>query len=264
MSVPAVWQHIRVLEKAYGTKLFEKTGRSIRPTAAATRLYPQFDAVLVKLESTFDIVGESTPTQIRLVTGVRMMIEDLAKPLQQFQAHHPVSLIVRHANSMCVEEQLLNDEVDIGLAVEPALKQTSARIHYEPAYAVEFLAVAKRNHPFMKSNTKSLRELAKHKLVMTCQGTYGRDTIDQALHREGLQADVAIETDNSATTISCVSAGIGVGVLAGRSNGDLCKKLATRSLSKTLGQCKIVLMWRKDRLLTESMLALVKQIKSIA
>jgi hypothetical protein len=54
---------------------------------------------------------------------------------------------------------------------------------------------------------------------------------------------------------------MGVGIVAGRADGELCKKLAVRTLSKQLGKRRIVLMWRKGRLLTEPMLQLVEAIK---
>lgn len=39
LSTPAVWQHIQALENAYGVQLFERVGRQVKPTAAATRLH---------------------------------------------------------------------------------------------------------------------------------------------------------------------------------------------------------------------------------
>ena len=51
--------------------------------------------------------------------------------------------------------------------------------------------------------------------------------------------------------------------MSGRREGELCRKLASRSLSKQLGERRIVLMWRKGRLLTEAMLDLVGEVKGL-
>jgi DNA-binding transcriptional LysR family regulator len=263
LSVPSVWQHVQALEKAYGVSLFERVGRQVQPTDAAKRLYEQVDGVLVRLESTFDVVrGSFADETIRIVTGVRMMLEDLAGPLAAFHQRNSNHLVIRHGNDRRAEELLLSDEADIAMALEPGLKQGSPLIHYEPAYQVDFLAVTKKNHPYTKAKSQSLRELAKHDLVVTTTGTHGRDALDQAMHREGLTANIAVETDNSAFTIACVTAGMGIGILAGRAGGDLCKKLVTRPLSKQLGRRQIVFMWRKGRLLTEPMLELIEGIKN--
>lgn len=264
LSVPSVWQHIQSLERVYGVSLFTKSGRQVVPTEAARKLYEQVQSILVQLDSTFEVVSDSPADQaIRLVTGSRMMLEDLATPLATFQRRHRNPLVLRQGNDRLAEELLLSDQADLAATLEPDLRDRSPQIHYEPAYMVEFLAACKKTHPYTKCNSSRLSDLAKHELIVTTAGTHGRDALDQAFHRENLTARIVVETDNSAFTIACVAAGMGIGILAGRREGDLCRKLATRSLSKQLGQRRIVLMWRKGRLLTEPMLDLVGEVKGL-
>lgn len=264
LSVPAVWQHIQSVEKVYGVSLFDRVGRQVQPTEAARRLYEQVDGILVQLESTFEMMDASSAhTAIRLVTGVRMMLEDLTAPLAKFHQRYQIGLSIRQGNERRAEELLLSGEADIAMTLAPGLNEGSPLIQYEPAYTVEFLAASTKKHPYAKSKSSSLSELSKHGLVVTATGTHGRDALEQAFHREGLTPNIAIETDTSAFTISCVAAGMGVGVLAGRRDGELCKQLATRSLRKQLGQRSIVFMWRKGRLLSDPMLDLVEEVKRL-
>jgi len=263
ISVPSVWQQIRGVEKAYGVRMFERAGRQIEPTPAAIELHEHVSAILAQMESTFDVLQESKSHTIRLVAGARMLMEDLVTPLSTFRRQHSNRLIIRHGNNRRAEELLLAEEVDLALALEPGVMQKSPLIHYEPAYTVDFLAVAQKKHPYVVSRTKSLRELSKHDLVVTATGTHGRDALDQAFHRENLVSKIVAETDNSAFTIACVSAGMGVGILAGRSSGELCRKLFTHSLSRQLGRRRIVVMWRKGRLLTQPLVDMVEAIQSI-
>lgn len=254
LSIPTTWQHIRALERYYQVRLFEKTGRTVRPTPAADRLYGVIDAILVSLESTFDIVqedGDSTGA-ISLVTGVRMLMEDLAEPLATFRKQFPNQLVLRHGNNRRAEELLLAGESNLSLSLEPGHGMATGEIHYEPAYSVDFLAIAPNRHPFAQKSSSSLREIVKHPLIVSAMGTHGRDVLEEALHREGLKANVVVETDNSAFTISCVQAGMGVGILAGRPEGPLCSKLAVRSLRKQLGRRQIVFLWRKGRYLSRA------------
>ena len=82
LSVPSVWQHIQSLEKAYGVRLFVRTGRQVQPTDAAKRLYEQVASILVQMESTFDVIEDATnDTPIRMVIGVRMLLRTLARLL---------------------------------------------------------------------------------------------------------------------------------------------------------------------------------------
>lgn len=262
LSTPAVWQHIQALEKAYGIALFERVGRQVKPTAAATRLHEIVDQILVRLESTFDYVQEShSETVIRIVTGVRMMMEDLAAPFARFRQQHSNRLEIRHGNNARAEELLLAGETDIAMSLESGFQQESPLIRYEPAYVVEFFAVTQPGHPFAKVKTASLSNLVKHELIVTLPGTHGRNALDQAFHKEGLSAKIAVETDNSAFTFACVRAGMGVGIVAGRPDGELCKGLIIRSLRQQLGLRQIVFMWRKGQLLTEPMLDLIDEVK---
>mgnify|MGYP002628039454 CR=1 FL=1 len=264
LSTPAVWQHIQALENAYGVQLFERVGRQVKPTAAATRLHEVVDEILVRLESAFDVVQESHSEEaIRIVTGVRMMIEDLAGPFARFRQRHTNRLEIRHGNNARAEELLLAGETDIAMSLESGFQQESPLIHYEPAYLVEFFAVTNPDHPFAKAKPASLRSLVKHELIVTVPGTHGRNALDHALHKEGLHANIAVETDNSAFTFACVRVGMGVGIVAGRLNGELCKGLVIRSLRQQLGQRQIVFRWRKGQLLTEPVLDLIDEVKQL-
>ncbi len=264
LSVPSVWQHIRALERIYGTKLFEKSGRQVLPTAAAKRLYCAIDEILVRAQSTFSLAKTNQGEQpIRLVSGVRMLIEDLAPHIDTFRKSNNSQLILRHGNNTRAEELLLSDEADLALTLAPGYQKENPLLTYEPAYKVEFIAVAKKSHPFAKNKSKSLQELIKHDLVVTLPGTHGRDALDQALHATGLEARIAAETDNSGFTVACASSGIGVGILAGRTDGQLCRSLYVTSLREQLGDRQIVFMWRRGRLLTESMLELIEIIRAV-
>ena len=263
LSVPTVWQHIQSLQRIYGVPLFEKSGRQVQPTDAAMKLYKAFDQILVGLESTFEEVGqsESSHDRLTLVTGMRMMMEDLAEPLSEFQNQSGARLMIRHGNNTRAEELILSGEADLALSLDAGLEQASAAICYEPAYSVDFLAVAPKNHPFAKSRSSRLKELVKHDLVVTAPGTHGRDALQQALYRDRLNAHVIVETDNSGFTIACVQAGMGVGILAGRAEGKLCRGLATKSLRRQLGQRQIVFMWRRGRPLTSAMSQLIQIVR---
>lgn len=263
LSVPTVWQHIQTLQRLYRTDLFEKSGRGVVATAMAAKLYAQVTELLAGLDSTFDLAEdkESDSRPITIVAGVRMMMEEIASPLQQFRQTWNNPLVLREGNNQVAEELILSGEADLALTLEPENENASPLIQFEPAYLVEFLAICKKGHPFAAAANSTLRELVKHDLVVTRPGTHGRDALDHTLHRERLTANVVAETDNSGFTIACVRAGLGVGVLAGRPQGELCRRLVVTSLRRHLGERQIVFMWRKGRLLSPPILSLVDTIK---
>jgi DNA-binding transcriptional LysR family regulator len=265
LSVPTVWQHIQALERAYGVPLFEKQGRRVRATEPAKRLFAMVDEILENLDSTFDIVTDNLADSrpITIVAGMRMMMEDLTGPLKVFRKSYKNRLLIRHGNNRRAEELLLAGEADLALSLEAGSGKESPSIEYAPAYFVDFLAVASRQHKFFSGKSQSLRELVTHDLIVTAPGTHGRDALDQALFKDRLTANIAVETDNSGFTIACAKANMGVGILAGRPDGILVRGLATCSLRKQLGRRQIVFMWRKGRQLTEPILQLIETIQSI-
>ncbi|HBE71735.1 MAG TPA: LysR family transcriptional regulator [Planctomycetaceae bacterium] len=266
LSVPSVWQHIQAIERAYGTQLFQREGRQVKPTKTAKRLYQEIDEILARLQSTFDVIRPSNEhDSIRIVSGVRMFMEDLAEPVAKFRKRFNIPLTLLHGNNRRAEELLLSGDADLALTLAPGFQQESEKIAYEPAYEVEFIAACKKNHPLAASGQAdaeiSLSALVENDLVVSLPGTHGRDALDQALHAEGLKANFVVETDNSGFTLHCAARGIGVGILAGRPSGELTRRLHVRSLRKQLGIRQIVFMWRRGRLLTEPMLDLIEQIK---
>lgn len=263
LSVPTVWQHIQTLQRLYRCTLFQKDGRGVVATSSAVSLYTQIAEILAGLDSTFDLHDESASYQrpITLITGVRMMMEEIAPSLGRFAERWDNQLVLRHGDNRVAEEQVLSGEADLALTLEAGHEKTSPLIHFEPAYTVDFMALCKKTHPFAATNKSTLRELVKYDLVVNARGMHGRDALDHALHRERLTANIVAETDNGAFTIACVHAGLGVGVLAGREGGELGRNLVAKSLRRQLGSRQIVFMWRKGRRLPKPVAELVETIR---
>jgi DNA-binding transcriptional LysR family regulator len=147
-----------------------------------------------------------------------------------------------------------------GSAWNPAWDRNRKKLHYEPVYSVDFLAIAPPEHALAKTKRFTLRDLSQHDLVVGSPGTHVRRTLEEAFHRQNLKPQVAVETDTSAFTIACVQAGMGVGVLAGVASGTLCQNLVVRSLQRQLGQRRIVVMWKRGRQLPQAMHELIQQV----
>src|SRR5688572_9802190 len=117
LSVPAIWEQVRALEKCYRTVLFARRGRRIEPTPAAALLYESLRALLAGLDSTFQLVREEAgdyPRTVTLVTGARMMLEDLGGPLKRFHDAQPqVCLRLLHGNRKTAEELVAAGEADL-------------------------------------------------------------------------------------------------------------------------------------------------------
>jgi DNA-binding transcriptional LysR family regulator len=266
-SVPTVWEQVRSLEKGYRAVLFERRGRRIHPTPAATLLYQSLRALLAGLDSTFQLVreeGGDYPRTVTLVSGARMMLEDLGRPLKHFRDRYPtVSLRLLHRDSKAAEALIVAGEADLALSLEPGPGVIGDGVSVERAYRIDYLAVFPKGHALARTATLRLAELASQPLIVGHGGTYGRQLLEQALHREGLsdRLQIVAETDTSAFTLACVRAGMGIGIVAGRARGFLSRDLVVRSLQRQLGQAWIAFLWKKGRHLTETVRTLMRLIR---
>jgi DNA-binding transcriptional LysR family regulator len=269
-SAPTIWEQVKRLESSYGEVLFERVGRIIRPTPAAEVLYESLIPLLSALDSTFEQVRElrgPSRSTLTIVTGMRMMLEELGPCFVKFRKEHPsVNLRLVHGDGKTAQKMVSEDAADLGLTLEPGAELALGLVVFQRAYELSYLAVLPAKHPLAKKPKLKLRDIVRYPLIVGHRATHSRTVLDQALYRDDLldQQQIAIETDNSAFTVACVRAGAGIGVMAGQQNSPLTQGLHTRSLAPYLGKAYVVFLTKKGRQLTESMRALMETIREHA
>ncbi len=263
-----LWEQIKVLQRLYGTELFQRKGRRIEPTPAGELLYHQLVPVLESIESSFQSVAERTnvaASEIRLVTGMRMILEELGKPLQQFkQTFSSCTLTLMTADNLTAQQYVSEGKADVALLIEPPREALLDSLSVERLYSIEYLAIFPTRHRLAKLPQVSMTDLLSEPIIIGNVNTVGRQLFEQSIFRLGRNAAIkpAVETDNSAVTIACVRAGLGVGIIAGRRSGNLMKQLTARTLSDELGQVHVVSVTRRGWQPTQAMNHLLNQVKS--
>ena len=268
LSGPTMWEHVKTLEMIYHQIFFERTGRNVRPTAQGHVLYQLLFPLLASIESSFEVISEEagdTPKQVSLVTGVRMMMEELGEPLAKFRKLNPnVKLRLMTSDNQMAQNFVLEGKADVALLIEPPPAILAKGITCERLYPIEYLAVLPARHRLVKQAELTLADIVGEPLILGNKNTVGRQQFEQAIFRLGLTQPLTVvaETDNSAVTVACVRAGIGVGIIAGKHGGNLTRHVTTKSLAKDLGTVNIVAAYRTGRLHTKvvrQLLDLLKQ-----
>ncbi|TWT93581.1 LysR family transcriptional regulator [Neorhodopirellula pilleata] len=268
MAGPTIWEHVKTLERLYQTKLFDRAGRNIVPTSNGNELYEMLRPLLTGVASTFDRMAERNDrldTELRIVTGVRMMLEELAAPLRRFQQAYPKAKIrIRNADNVIAQQWILEDQVDLALMIEPPRQARDTKIHYESLYPLEYLVALPSRHRLSRQTKVHLVDLIEEPLIIGSSHSIGRRQIEQAYFRLGISEplNVVVETDNSAVTLACVRAGLGVGMIAGHPRGHLTTSIKTRSIADEVGHVRVVAAYRKGRLLTDALLTLIDRIRA--
>ncbi|MBU0481196.1 MAG: LysR family transcriptional regulator [Proteobacteria bacterium] len=118
-SQPAISEHIKNLEKNLGCKLFDRLGRSIRPTRKADVLYPKALVIiddLNRLEN--ELAAEDLCVSGELVIGASSIPGAYLLPrlATVFKTKHPeISFEIRIADSGEIIDSVLNHDLLIGI-----------------------------------------------------------------------------------------------------------------------------------------------------
>jgi DNA-binding transcriptional LysR family regulator len=159
---------------------------------------------------------------------------------------------------------ILNGKADLALLIEPPPEILTQGITCERLYPIEYLAILPVKHCLAKKPEISLADLTGEPMIVGNSNTVGRQRLEQALFRLGITEPLTVvaETDNSAITIACVRAGLGVGIIAGVASGNLTRHVTARSLAHDIGQVHVVAAYRTGRQLTRvvgNLMSLIKQ-----
>ncbi|MGY3718706.1 LysR family transcriptional regulator [Sutcliffiella cohnii] len=143
ISQPTVTVHVKLLEKELGIKLFQREGRRVKLTEEGVRYLEHAKKLLhVYEEGLKDINSFSQGYTKKLSIAISPLIADTILPfvLKSYTKRYPeVEIDVKIAESVDIEEIVLNEEVDLGLS---CLKSTNTNLHSEMLYKDEVVFVA--------------------------------------------------------------------------------------------------------------------------
>lgn len=188
MAQSSLSQFLQQYERELGTPLFVRTSKGIRPTSggsdfirSAGQLLSQYRRAESRLWDSVDLKGGRVTFGISSFRGNYI----LPRVLRSFYEIYPkVRVDIVEANSMELEEKLLEGNVDLAVVALPLVK---LKAHVEPLMDDEILIMAHRSHPIMESahlrgdggrGWVDLKDAADHEFILsdynTILGSMGR------------------------------------------------------------------------------------------
>ncbi|MCB5907580.1 LysR family transcriptional regulator [Streptomyces pinistramenti] len=220
----ALSHQIARLEKELGARLFQRTSRSVRLTAAGEAFVPVARQTLAAAErARAEVEAVAGEVRGRLAVGAISTVSavDLAQELGAFRTRYPQ---VRVGLRMEMTEELIEkvrqgalDVAFVGLA--PGVRVTGVR-EKELARG-ELVAVVPPGHPLARQEWTGLARLARETFVDFTAGSAARRQRDDAFRAAGLSADVAFEVTTVELLAKLVRAGLGVGMVPEGIAGEL-------------------------------------------
>jgi DNA-binding transcriptional LysR family regulator len=271
LSGPAVWEQIQALERQLDVKLLQRHKSGVVPTPAGQRTLEMMQQVLDSLDSARKVLREEkgiAPTEIRLVSGIRMLHEEVACGLLPFQRQYPtVRLVLFHPQEEDLDQLVGRGDADLGLTFDPGPAHLPpATIVHEPAYQLDYFLVLPPDHPLARQSRFQLRDLVQYPLILNRPADYSRQRFEDLLYKKGVleKLRVAAETSTAAVSLSCVRAGLGAAVVVANSRGFLCDGLEVKPLRRWFGPARFVFVWKRGAYRPQSHLHLADCIRAAA
>jgi DNA-binding transcriptional LysR family regulator len=263
LTSPAIWEQMQALERHYGCRLFVRRGNGIALTVEGEHLLEMVRPLLAGIESTRSIMrqrGGALPPAITVATNLRVLAEEISKGLRQFQKEYPSILLRLIFTGNDVDQRIADGEADVGFTLEPGPDNPcSSAVAYESAGDVDYLLIA----PLVRAKPLKLPQIVIHPLVLGEVAAYSRRRVQEVLHRHDLTSAVklAVETSSDEYTLSCVRAGLGVGITVGTGRGQLYRGLGVRSLRRWFGTARVGFLWKRGAQVLEAQRELAASIE---
>lgn len=245
VSQPALSQQIRQLEEMLGVQLFDRSGRKTRLTDAGEVYLRYARSALRALEEgkrAMHDVEDLSRGSLRVAVTPTFTAWFIGPLLAEFYTRYPnVTLQLQERSQDKIEEMLVNDELDVGIAFEEV---HSADIDIQPLLTENLALVVAENHPLAAQASVDLHVLNSEKLILLSAEFATREQIDRYCRQAGLRPQILMEVNSISAVLELVRR-TGLSTLlpapvAGQSND-----LRAISLTPQLLERTAVLMQRK-------------------
>ncbi|MBY6141078.1 LysR family transcriptional regulator [Leisingera daeponensis] len=214
LTASAVSMQMQNLGSELGVPLFEKDGRSIRPTAIATAVLPYAERMTATLNEAVEVVrglqGEmDNRVRVAMVSTARNFGPHL---VQAFQQTHPDTEVhVSIHNRRGVIAALENRQIDIAL-----MGRTPRRVEVEAHRfaAHPYVLVASPKHPLTRFRKIHRSDLVAHKFLVREPGSGTRMVHEHFFQSAELPLPPAQEMDSNANIKQAVMANMGLAFIS--------------------------------------------------
>jgi len=267
VAQPGVSAQIRRLERELGQDLLDRSGRTVRVTAAGAAVLPYARSALTAIASARQAVDELTGLlhghlTIGTLASISSAEVDLAGLLARFHHDHPgVEVTLSVANSDDLIQALRTGRLDlafVALGTGPPAGIGAHVLASEPLVAV----VSRHDPPAATTTTITVAALAGRKLISLPRGTGLRSALDDACAAAGFTPHIAFEAGDPRVLAELAAHGLGVAIVP-RSVADARREqLHTLAITEPALQGRIALAWRTDGPISPPARALLTQART--
>ncbi len=211
LSPPAIHKQLKTLEDELGVMLYERVGKQLKLTQAASVLLPHLKEILTQYDSAFSALEEWKGLKrglVRIGTGSTGYL--LPAILRQFeQAYSGVEVQVETGNTGVLVEDLQKGLLDLALIVSSDLKERQD-FQIEAVWAFELVLVSNREEPVSRPR---LADLNDRRFILFRQGSRLQEPLDRYFSSQQFEPKVVMRFDNANFIRDMVHSGLGIAFL---------------------------------------------------
>ncbi len=212
----ALSHQIARLERELGARLFERTSRRVRLTAAGAAFLPAARQCLDAAErAAAEVAAAVGEVRGRLAVGLIPTVAavDIPGALRAFRQQYPeVRISLRVGASEELVEQVTEGAIEVAFLGLPTTARPEG-VNARELARDRLVAVVAPDHPLADAPTVDLRRLSTEVFVDLPAQTAGRAQSDQAFAAAGLTRHVAFEVTTTYLIAQLVEQGLGVAML---------------------------------------------------
>jgi DNA-binding transcriptional LysR family regulator len=216
LTQPTVSDHIKALEEELDCALFDRLGRTNKPTKEAEVLFIHASEILERIGRLREAVGNMKKEVAgELVIGASTIPGTYLLPqtVAEFRKEYPsVFFQIIVSDSREIMEKMLDHELILGIV---GTRIPHKDLHYHALLEDELIIVAAPS--LMQKQTVSLRELIGSPMVLREEGSGTRKEMEKNLEGKGISLDglkVAGYFSSTDAVKQAVKAGLGISILS--------------------------------------------------
>jgi LysR family transcriptional regulator, low CO2-responsive transcriptional regulator len=212
LTQPAISDHIRKLEEAYGVQVFLRHARGVTLTDLGRKLYSITERLVEVEGQADDLLSRAAKLEEgQLAIGADAAVHILPR-IKSFMKTYPrVAMRLISGNSEDLIAQLLTFSIDFAVTAE---RPADDRIDAFKIRDDKLMLVAPKSSTWAKQKVIAFEDLSEMPLILREEGSTTRRLLADELQKRGVQMSHAIEIEGREAVLETIAQGLGVAVMS--------------------------------------------------